>query len=297
MSCQKDNDFNSNVTSEIEDAGNIYVSDGALHFKSIEVFCDEADKIANMNNEDFLDFVDSTGFNSYRAEFYEYQMKNEQQLHIDTLDNIVVSDSITSSFDVLSHFYRSIIDKNGVFYVDNVKHIVKGTTIKAYTLSKSKSFENLIGTTSYLFNSAETKSTVKYDYPEKYYTADGDRKAITQPTVYETSVFTSSGDRVRQYKVEVFVDGMKWSWGKWRHYSTEYRIKDFGYYTTNMSAKKILCSYISSGGESSNHTFVFNYTINYDAEDWKPVDIKILFEYNYATRGTAAFGYGTYSTK
>lgn len=272
-------------TVEKEFIKGVSVKNGTLHFDSEDNFFDLAGQIANMGNEDFNDRSLCVGFNSYRTKFYNEEIKYEKEINRIVeeayLNNVEPTISIEKpSSDILSNVYRSIVDINGIFYVNGVKHIVKGNQIEGYMLSDTKAGESLIGCTSYMTDGEETQTKTSETYT--YYPNTAmckSKKAITRPTVYRTIYYTPNG-AVNRYTLDIFMDARKKSWGAWVNYSTSYSISGIlfnGVVYGNMDS-----------GESESHTFTIISETSYNVH---------IFSYKYATRGTIEHGYALYDKK
>lgn len=255
----------------------VRVKNGTLYFDSQSDFFKSANLIANMTNDEFIDFCQLTGFNSYRADFYKKELKYEQKINklIENSERnnteLIVSDDKPVP-SVKSHLYRSIIDLNGIFYVGKTKNVVKGTNIEGYESSNTKSGEVLIGKTSYLIDKPKPKTTVNQSYTYSKYTVEcscRDRRAITKPTVHMTAYYHDY-DITSNFTLEIFMDGLTKRWGSWKDYSTTYTIQAIsfnGVSYPNMHAP-----------ESIHHTFTITRTDYFDVHS---------FVYKFATGGTA----------
>lgn len=270
-------------TVEKEFIKGVSVKNGTLHFDSEDTFFDLADQIANMGNEDFNDRSLCIGFNSYRTKFHNEEVEYEKEVNRIVeeayLNNVEPTISVEKpSPDILSNVYRSIADTNGIFYVNGVKHIVKGNQIEGYMLNKTKAGESLIGCASYMIDGEETQTKASSTYT--YYTNNAvchQRKAITQPTVYRTIYYTPNGVAVNRYTLDIFMDARKKSWGAWVHYSTSYAI-------SSILFNGVVYSDMDSGS-STSHTFTIINETSYNVH---------IFSYKYATRGTIEHGYTFY---
>ena len=274
-SCQNDSEP---IATELDQTGainttfdGVSVIAGALHFESADIYFAAANKIAGMTDVEFEAWESAIGFKSERTKSSKLEDLFEAQVNEKYSD-----DNIEFTFNedeifmptIPSFFYRSIINEDYVFYINGIKHLIDGSSITAFSNTRS---QEMLGTSDYVMTlENDTRSTRSFGGP------------LITHSCHKRSVWTSA-TMIRQVgwgpvhsgtpTVEIFVDARKGN----SHYSTTYYID------------RVMISGVNHGsfykGESKNFTQIvpsgelFIYPITYGV----------------ATRGTAAHGYGLYN--
>lgn len=218
---------NSEQTQRVEVAkmmtNDFVIQNGAIHFCSVDAFFKQIDVLANMPKEEFELWESQNNFTSYKS--YTNRLIDEAlNIEDDELkSNFILNHAnyIKQQGDMVvpvisANIYRSIVNKDGFFYVNGTKNIVDESTVSAYSNVARK-----IERASYVFNEIQDSraiSNVQYERRQKDY--DG-RRVITSSRVIQVSAFNDQFTRYA-WGIEIFIDGMKKGPAKWKHYSTDH---------------------------------------------------------------------------
>lgn len=308
-SCQQNDEFTNQPTAKQETkqqfVEGVYVKDGTLHFESDVDFFKIMQKIESIPDVQFNNLALKTGFKSYRVKLNRDQAQRTAKIDawVDSMELVVDSDFLIVGTDpfqdefiipeIKSSLYRSIVNEEGVFYIDGVKNVVDGTNISGYSTSNTKSVEpeTLIGTRRYVIEN-ETRSISQY--PEaKYYCRERSMRIVLGKEYI--AGYSPSGMTTGEYVFSMLSITEKKSWGKWRFYNSRHDIRDLKLITSGVYGSTILFD----DNIAPEDAAVVNF--NYIAPSWCFTsdadfhDAQITFKFT--SRGTIEHGHGIYNSK
>lgn len=203
-----------------------YVENGALNFRSADDFFFYADSIANLSGYDFENWEKVTGFTSYRSitdkmieeiEEAEDDALMYNRLLLDYSEFVEkVGDRIEPK--IKSNIYRSVVNKDGVFYTNGIRNLVDDQDV---TVSNEDGKEER--SISYVAKPLTRATTGNASLPLGVREAYGDKRMVFT----EAKILRIYAAERYRAGVEVLVDGKKKGPAKWKHYATEFRMRDF----------------------------------------------------------------------
>ncbi|WP_455591777.1 hypothetical protein [Bacteroides sp.] len=282
----------------------VTVCDGVLVFESADSFIKTAETISNLSDEALEEWEQSIGFSSYRTKVNRLIEEAEAIEDSLTRHNYVVEHGKfikevgEDIFPVIgSQLYCSVVDENGVFYVNQTKNVVDENTVSGYN-AKSRSVQK----TTYTGNTSRgLVSNLVYETREKKV---GKRKVITSAKVVKYVAFDAPNTRY-SHGVEILVDGKKRGPAKWKHYTTDHHVKEvtieFEWIPIGIDANKNLIyghfkdEYNATISSGNSHRLIKTYSAGYPS----PIDINLfgvnMLTYKAFTRGTGEADYLFYA--
>ena len=270
----------------------VTVKDGTLHFESEVGFYELMYKVDSMSDVQFNELALKTGFKSYRAKLNIAQAKRTAKIDawVDSMELVNPNFKIVGEnpfFDELvipkikSSLYRSIVNEDGVFYIDGVKNLVDATHVSGFSISNTRAkSEILIGTRRYV-----NETTRLAQYPAADFRCN-EKKVTVFPTKHYMTAYHPTGE-VRKYSFAISSVGYRYRWGAWRIYDTRHNIIDL-----NIDG-------LTYPGTHSNvsTSVLFNYSI----PDWyfynESAFYAAKFSFRFYSQGTGAHGYGVYDSE
>ncbi len=202
-----------------------YVENGVLNFRSADDFFFYADSISNLSGYAFENWEKVTGFTSYRS--ITDEMIGEIE---DVEDNEFIYDKLLLNYSdfvekvddrvetkIKSNIYKSVVNKDGVFYVDGIRHLVDDCNV--ITSRNGENINTVPYVTNVLTRTTTGSASLPLGFREKY---GDDRMVFTQATVRRIYAMD-----VYRICVEVFIDGKKKGPAKWKQYATKFWMIDF----------------------------------------------------------------------
>lgn len=217
------NDRKNDKTTIPEKSDNAYYvrDDGSLSFSSLKAYQAVCDSLLQLSPAEFHEWENSIGFKSYRAITNEALEKLKQTTDTKSYNSVLkqYADYIYLSHDSLIYpniecqYYKNIIDKNGIFYIEGIKNIVTKDHISAFKDGKK------LSTYSYISDIPSTKSEQVLDaFPYIETKWDG-RKIATKARFYRTLV-TGGGAIIESYILELYAQGYINQLGHYKPYGT-----------------------------------------------------------------------------
>lgn len=221
----------SDASQEQQSARYYVKEDGALCFHSVEDYYSVVDSLVNLSSTDYQDWAKRNRFNSYRSTIEPIidEIQNAQEENSPMLTTLLNKyakyvyldqDSIVRPL-IQSASYRSIVNQDGVFYMNNIKNVVDDKYIYADTNSTSP-IKHL-----YIEPQTQTKSdNEKITYNELVYeNTSHDRRVLARCYQLKNIVSTDAqGNFYACIQLELEFHGRKKR--KWYLYKTAYTVED-----------------------------------------------------------------------
>lgn len=286
-------------------------SDGSLRFRSTEDYFTITDSLVKLSDQELNNWEETIGFVSYRSytdkliDEIEEAYNNDDFNKVNSLLNdnakyvYMDTDSIVKPL-IKSKAYQSVTNKDGIFYLGDLKNVVDDTYI--YAIGKQRSISPKL---SYVMESNLRSTADLIQYKEYSYTKkDRTKKVISSCSLIKNIVLTDvQGANISIVQFQIFVDGKRYKRG-WKHYSTGYSVQDIEcvFKDIPMTVREDQTLEASEdfpythpgridAGESKNHTFVFN--IGRSVKNYtEPIQHAICIHYKASTWGTAPEGLG-----
>lgn len=286
-------------------------SDGSLRFRSTEDYFAITDSLIKLTDQELNNWEESIGFISYRSYVdkligeVEEAYNNDDSNKVNSLLNeyakyiYLDTDSIVKPL-IRSKVYQSVTNKDGIFYLGDLKNVVDDTSIYAIGKERSVSPKLSYAMESNLRSTTDLIQYNEYSYPKK----DGTKMVISSCSLVKNIALTDvQGNNVSCVQFQIFVDGKRHKRG-WKHYSTGYSVKDitcrFKDIPLAVNSDQTLKSTgdfnfshpgRDNAGESKNHTFVYN--IGLSVKNYtRPIQHAACIHYKAITRGTDPEGLG-----
>lgn len=288
-------------------------ADGSLSFRNVDDYFAVTDSLIKLNDEDFVNWENSIGFVSYRSYVDKLTDEVEEAINDSNSDKVssllndyakfisLDEDSIVKP-NIKSETYRRITNKDGVFYIGDLKNVVDETSIYAVDNGMTRSVSPKLSyvITNNLRGLADPINYTEYSYIKK----DETKMVITKCSLVKNIALTDAqGKNFSCVQFQIYVDGKRSKRG-WKHYSTGYTVKDitcvFKDIPTAVYPDETLKStgdYLfthpgeDSQGKSKNHTFVYN--IGLAVKNFtNPIQHAACIHYKAMTWGTQPEGIG-----
>jgi hypothetical protein len=217
------------------------VVDGILHFSSTDDYYALTDSLCKLSDVEFENWENQNNFLSYRT--YVNRIINE----IESAQNENDVDKVSSLLKEYSKYvylcdeefvrpviqalsYRSVVNKDGVFYFNDTRNVVDGQYVYANNQS-AKQRSNPIKHEYVVYSAPLTKAiptSTEINYTTIAYTkSDGTKRVYGAPKLIRNILSLDNvGNFTVQYEFYVNIDGKKKRPTGWKHYSTGYGIKD-----------------------------------------------------------------------
>lgn len=249
------------------------VVDGILHFSSTDDYYALTDSLCKLSDVEFENWENQNNFLSYRT--YVNRIIDE----IESAQNENDVDKLSSLLKEYSNYvylseedfvqpviqatsYRSIVNKDGIFYFNDTENVVDGQYVYANNQS-AKQRSNLIKHEYVVYSAPLTKAiptTTEKIYKTIAYTkSDGKKRVYGTPKLIRNIVNQDNlGNFTVQYEFYVNIDGKKKGTTGWKHYSTGYGIKD-----VVCRFKNIPVSYTNGIVNTKDITITHSEAVNY----------------------------------
>lgn len=282
----------------------VVMKGGALCFESVDIFTKTAEELSNMSDSLFEAWEKSMGFSSYRTKV------NRLIEEADAIENDMVRHEFILAHSqflkeedgeatpiIGSQLYRTIVNEDGVFYVNQTKNVVSENTVTGYS-NRTRSVQR----TSYTENNSRTLiSNLTYETREKKVSK---RKVITSAKVVKYAAFDAPQARYT-HGIEILVDGKKKGLAKWKHYTTDHYVKEvhieFDWIPVGIDSNNNLIygsykeDYNSTVSSGNSHRLIKTYSAGYPS----PYDINLygvnVLTYKAYTQGTGEANYLFYA--
>ena len=285
--------------------------DGSLCFRSTKDYFAVTDSLIKLTDQELNNWEKTMGFVSYRSYVNKFVNEVEEAYNDEDFDKFdqllnkyaeyiyLDTDSLVKPF-IKSKTYQCITNKDGVFYLGDVKNVVDETSV--YSIGKERSMSPRI---SYVMTGNAREVTDVIGYKEySYKKADYTKMVITSCSLLRNVVLTDTqGTNEACIQFHIFVDGKRKK-GSWKHYSTSYAVEQIECVFKNIPLTVNEDQTLKSIGDfelshpgldeadvSDNHTFVYNLGLsvrNYT----KPVQHAACIHYKAITGGTNPEGLG-----
>lgn len=293
------------------DASYYVQGDGTLCFRSVDDYFAVTDSLIKLTDQELSNWEESIGFVSYRShvdklideveEAFNEDDNNKANLLLTDYSKYIYldTDSIVKPY-ISSKTYQSITNKDGVFYLGDLKNVVNNTSIYAVEKGRSVSPKLSYVMTSNLRSLNDLVQYKEYDYVKN----DGTKKVISSCSLVRNIALTDvQGNNHSCVQFQIFVDGKRHKRG-WKHYTTGYSVKDitcrFKDIPLAVNPDQTLKStgdYLLShpgkddADQAKSHTFVYN--IGLSVKNYtNPIQHATCIHYKAMTWGTGAEGLG-----
>lgn len=286
--------------------------DGTLRFRSVNDYFAVTDSLIKLTDQELAAWEGSIGFESYRSYVGKFISEVEEAYNYDDLEKFnsllneyseyiyLDTDSLVKPV-IQSKTYQIVANKDGAFYLGDVRNQVDATSV--YAVENKRSMSTRIP---YVVSSNTRGLTDIIGYDEfSYKKADYTKMVISSCSLVKNVVLTDAqGNNFSCVQFQIFVDGKKFKRG-WKHYSTTYGVKDIICKFKNIpvtvnedqtlkSSEDLVFShpgFDDTKSESENHTFVYDLGAvvkNYTA----PIQHAACIHYKAVTGGTNPEGLG-----
>lgn len=217
------------------------VVDGILHFSSTDDYYALTDSLCKLSDVEFENWENQNNFLSYRTYVNRIIDEIESAQNENDVDKVSSLLKEYSSYVYLSEedfvqpviqatSYRSIVNKDGIFYFNDTENVVDGRYV--YVNNKSVNQRGRSIKQEYVVYGTPltkaTPNTTEINFVTVAYTKeDGTKRVYGAPKIFRNVVNKDNvGNFMVQYEFYVNVDGKKKRPTGWKHYSTGYGIKD-----------------------------------------------------------------------
>lgn len=282
----------------------VVMKDGTLCFESVDTFTKTAEELSNMSDSLFEAWEKSMGFSSYRTKVNRLieeadAIEDDIARHefILTHSRFIKEEDGEATPLIGSQLYRTIVNEDGVFYVNQTKNVVGENTVTGYS-NMTRSIQR----TTYTGSMTRTLiSNLTYETREKKVSK---RKVITSAKVVKYVAFDAPNARYT-HGVEILVDGKKKGVGRWKHYTTDHHVKEvhieFDWIPVGIDSNSNLIygsfneNYNPTVSSGNSHRLIKTYSAGYPS----PYDINLygvnVLTYKAFTRGTGEDNYLFYA--
>ena len=212
--------------------------DGSLCFTSVENYYATTDLLMNFSNKEFRNWEKQNGFTSYRTytnsiidEIEDAQNDNDQMKVSSLLSKYseyvyINNDSIVMPI-IQANAYRCVTNKDGVFYLNDIKNVVNGKYIyaEASNMAKNASIKYPYVISNNLLRDEEEH----VDYNNLEYTKSDNTKSVNASCKLIRHLVSKDAQgtfyAIVQFEVTCFGRRNK-KWGGWQRYSTSHSIEN-----------------------------------------------------------------------
>ena len=215
------------------------VVDGILHFSSTDDYYALTDSLCKLSDVEFENWENQNNFLSYRTyvnriidEIESAQNENDvdkvSSLLKEYSNYVYLSEEDFVQPVILATSYRSIVNKDGIFYFNDTENVVDGRYV--YVNNKSVNQRGRSIKQEYVVYGTPltkaTPNTTEINFVTVAYTKeDGTKRVYGAPKIFRNVVNKDNvGNFMVQYEFYVNVDGKKKRPTGWKHYSTGYGI-------------------------------------------------------------------------
>lgn len=241
-SCEKTKLDTPIITSSV--AQEVLTKNNALHFQSPDAFFEISKQLVEMSKEEKDQWEQQLGFTSMRTELNSIF---EQLENVETeaeMNNIIAANNdLIHIVDetilpiIKSDTYASVINREGIFYVENVIHKLNGQKIASVENGDIESVTKALKSNS--TPDVEGINVVEYNVNNDLRGVCGTSKTAWYNTSnrkcdfkMNTFIYYCSGccgNSYQQVQVESKIWNYKKSWGKWKSYKTSATMKNRAY--------------------------------------------------------------------
>jgi len=241
-SCEKNELDTPIVTASVDKE--VSIQNNALHFQSADVFFDISKQLAEMSKEEKDQWEQQLGFTSMRTELNSIFEQLENVETESEMNNLITANSdLIQIIDetivpiIESDAYASIVNREGIFYVENVIHKIDGQkiasiengSIEAVTkVLKSNETPTIEGINIVEYNVTNDLKGVCGTSKTAWYNTSN-RKCDFKMNTYIYYCSGCCGNTYEQVEVESKIWNYKKSWGKWKSYKTSATMKNRAY--------------------------------------------------------------------
>ena len=211
------------------------------YFSSTDDYYALTDSLCKLSDVEFENWENQNNFLSYRTyvnriidEIESAQNENDvdkvSSLLKEYSNYVYLSEEDFVQPVILATSYRSIVNKDGIFYFNDTENVVDGRYV--YVNNKSVNQRGRSIKQEYVVYGTPltkaTPNTTEINFVTVAYTKeDGTKRVYGAPKIFRNVVNKDNvGNFMVQYEFYVNVDGKKKRPTGWKHYSTGYGIKD-----------------------------------------------------------------------
>lgn len=252
--------------------------DGTLCFSSVENYYSVANLLVNMSQDEFANWEKENNFISYRTftngiiDEIENAQNNNKVNEVEKLLSkyskyvYMNNDSIVMPI-IQSNSYSCVTNKDGVFYLNNVKNIVDGKYIYAEANSKAK---NLLIKQPYIISNSLLRADDEHiDYDNKEYKKHDNTKSVNAYCKLIRHLVNKDAQgtfyAIVQFEVTCFGRRNR-TVGGWQRYSTSHTIENIHCHFKNIP--------ISVKSDGTLGSLATDYKFDHDAIDQIDTDSK-----------------------